>query len=279
MPITLTIGDVTGVTLKVDSGVQEAQDFYGGPSARVTYMCPYNKRYDLGRALMGTSVSVGASITRTLPHQYPPSSNMYCIGIDNIEGIKPKRDETGWMTFEVACVTATYGVPVHQFTDGNPGNGNIDPSGKAWTRTTGNVSAEVVRPPHGTYYYVPSGGQIEDGTFGITIPNLELTLTRVMMPFVPLAQMMFLAGKVNNAPYRIGNQSFARGCLLFAAGPFDSAIDPLAGLVFEVQYKFLARPFEWNKTINKSGDFVLMNTVQDGSGQFPFTYADFTLLP
>ena len=279
MPNTLTIGTVTGVTIFVDTGVQESEDGYGGPSASVIYMCPYEKRYDLVRALKPQASGVGTSITRTLPHAYPPSPNLYCVSVGPIEGIKPRRDSTGWLTYEEAKVPVTYGVPLVQFGSGTPGTGGIDPSGQPWTRTAINVSAEVVKPPHGAYYYVPSGPLIEDGSFGIMVPNMEITIHRSMMPFIPIYEMAGLAGKVNNAPYRLGNYSFERGTLLFAAGPAESAIDPAGNLVFDVSYKFLWRPFEWNKTINKSGNLVYLNTAQNGSGLFPFTYADFTLLP
>jgi hypothetical protein len=280
----LTIGGVD-CTIRLDDlgdrAIVEGIGEDGSPTASVHFKCSYADRYTLFRAMKGTSVKNGTQIVRTIPYQYPPSPNLYCLSISDVTGIKPRTTSTGWVIFEYAVFTANFGVPKYQYDLNAPGGQN-DPSGQPWTTTKFKVSAEVVSPPGGAFYIGPFPGAslAEESAIGIIRANCEVSITRRFVPYVPLdAVMGLVAGAVNSEPITFSDHVFPIGTLLFAGLESEPSNDPAGNPTQELHYTYLGKDDDWNKVISKDGSLQFLNTAADGSGQGPYAYLDFSILP
>ena len=284
MPTTLTIGGVS-CTIALedlgDSAIVESVSQDGGPEANVVFRCAYGDRYTLARALLGTSVAVGRTIVRTLPFAYPPSPNLYCLAIPEIKGIKPRRDATGWVYYQLAQLTAQFGRPKYDYT-ATAADGQNDPSGHAWTTTRVKVSAEVLTPPDGAFYigpFSPNGKKVEEASVGIVRANCEVAVTRHFLPFVPLDEVMSLIGSTNLYPIQFSNHVFQQGCLLLVGCDTTPNTDPASNHTQEVTYTFLGKSNDWNQFIAKDGSLQFLNSRIDNTGTTPYSYQDFSILP
>lgn len=256
-----------------------------GPSASVVFQCPYDSRFDLIAGLAGGSKKDDTGkIVYTTPYAYPFGTNMYVREIPRIVGIgKPKRRSDGWPTWDIARVSATFGVPRWGF-DATTG----DLSGRPWTTTRCRVNAEVVVPPGGTFYYselpehysgnVDNGKPLREGQAGLIHVVNEFTVTRHWMPYIPLEEIDALIGTVNDVDTLVGDHLYEDGQLLFAAFDYTETIDMLGKVVYECSYTVLAKTGErntWNAVLDSSAVQHIINTEADESGEYPYKYSDF----
>lgn len=279
MAARLTINGVSA-GIVIDSGVRESQP-ESGAEATVVFQCTYSQRYDLVKGLLPRAYVSGTSIIRVKPYAYPPSPNLYCSAVSNIEGIGPYTDAAGWLQFKEARVTAEFKLPQWNFdASSDPALGG-DPSGQPWTTTTCEVSAEILKVPGSGYVLMGSGEPLDEQVRGIMLPQVAIRMKRHLMPIVPLSQLITVGGCVNSATIKFANYTFPRGCLLCMGGTSEQAVDTTGAVVQEVEYILMGRPrgIEWNAFPGSDGTWRLANTISDGSGSYPYPYANLSSLP
>lgn len=264
-----------------------------GPRATVHYLCAWSKRYQLMAALRGGV----AGFVRVIPHQYPTSPNLICLSIGEVEGLKGRRDSNNWATYESAIIPAEYGIPAWDTVASAPDEPQSDPSGKAFTKTKMRASAEVFQPPLGAYYWKDGpdvGKKLNDSQIGIIRPRVEIQMTRLFAPFVPLDFARAYLGMLNDKPVYIADTIFQRGTLMLAAfdagdGSDDgSGAGSLEGKTFELQYTFVGNGYvddgsgtstliapDWNQYLGSDGKWHFITTKSDGTGSTPYFYADY----
>jgi hypothetical protein len=294
---------VNGVTATVylgedggSGGIEESWPEGQPAKVVVYYKVPWASRYAFIAGLRG-GVSAG---TVLLPHAYPHSPNLSCVGIGSIRPIKPKLSSTGLIDYQWAIVPAEYGVPQFDMTGSSTGDGaggsggtGADPSGKAFTNTSWNITTEMFVPPVGSYYWEggPSDGSLvapSDATLGLFRTRIEFTVRRSWLPAPRLADAFLYAGTVNNKPVRIADFRFNRGTLWLAgvAGGMErtESIDGRSG---EMSYTLVgsgivwdaagavATQVEWNQYMGAGGAFYYVNTAADGTGKRPYAYTNY----
>ena len=288
---TFTINGVPCSAYMEDELVESYSD--EGPRATVTFQCAWSQRQLLVQGLLGTVGLSGGSIVRNLPYAYPydqgADNPRRCLDIPEIRGVKPRADVgnnsggTGWPTYQYARVKAVFGIPAWQCVAGNPGGQN-DPSGLPYTVTKIKTSSEVFSPPGGSFYYKTgsnAGKPVEESTVGIVRPRVEIVMTRMSLPNLPLSNILFLSdGVVNQSEVTIGDYTFPEGCLLFLSANTEPRLEKATGnLLQDVEFNFLGNTeIDWNMFMDRTGEYVLINDKSDGSGNPPFGYDDFSPL-
>jgi hypothetical protein len=290
---------VNGVTATVylgedggSGGIEESWPEGQPAKVVVYYKVPWASRYAFIAGLRG-GVSAG---TVLLPHAYPHSPNLTCVGIGSIRNLKPKISSTGLVDYQWAIVPAEYGVPQFDMMGSGGGGGGggagadyTDPSGKPFTNTDWQVTVETFQPPTGAYYWQsgPSAGKaIPDSTLGLIRSRVEFTIRRSWLAYPPLAFFMAYSGSVNSVPVRISDYVFRRGSLYLPGGQGGMSRDgSLEGRTGELVYTLVGNgpvsvngePYvpEWNEYMAIDGSWQYANTEIDGSGDWPYRYSNF----
>lgn len=263
------------------NALSEGYPAEGGATAKMVLRCPWALRGRLAFALRGGISDAGGSPARVAPYAYPENPRLYCLSIESIKGLKPRVDQDGGLGYAEAEVSASFGVPPYQYA-ANPPYGPNDPSGAAWTTTTIRTSAEVVSPPDGGYYlgpFAPNGTRMDEANVGIVVPDVEITMTRHMLPQLPLAALIAAIGYVNAAPIAFGDYTFDIGRLLLVGAEDEPDCDPFGVPAFKLKYTLLGKTKDWNQVIAADGSLQFLNTSQTGNGVGPYKYADLTALP
>jgi hypothetical protein len=276
--IYLTVAPPAAITVPCtvmrDSGIIEANP-ETGPIATVKFGCLWQNHYNLVHNLLGlwTGTPPG-NVMYTTPAGYPPSPNLVCTSIPSIEPIgKPAIIETNylgqtvgfpWMTRESVILTAVFTRPPYQPVDG--GYFTISFSG----------GGEFLTIPETTYRF--GDGTPTNTPIGILIPQAQITVTRYKMPFIPDVIMMGLLGQLNNDAFQIGYNIYAPGTLMFMNGDTEIQSDTFGNLTYQVQYRFMYRPIDWNWYLHpdRTTGFA---PVTDGNGNGPYGYGNFDTLP
>jgi hypothetical protein len=248
------------------------------PVATVQLQCPWAGRYYVWKGMLGTATGGAGSIYRQAPMTYWDSPNLVCVAI---AGARPIR-HTGITTFSECRFTATFTYPTYNF----PGqqNGITDASGVAWTTTRIRVSAQVTQVPLGTFVWTggaDSGKAVPEAQLGITVPHTEISITRHLMPYLPISEAESCVGTVNSNPVTIGNRTYANGELLFAGMSGDIECDVSCNRTFKCDYTMLGvKGHTWNQILDRQLTWQTVNTNSSGTGNAPFASTDFwNILP
>lgn len=260
-------------TILADEGITLAYPDEG-PTATVKFKTLWTDQYQLAKDLIGTSTNVGGTTVRTEPFAYPGNPSLYCKTITSVRPIGPTIPLTGvglpWITKKWAITEAVFKRPLFSF------NGLDGPYGQPWTTIQFGASGEFVTLPDSTYRF--TDGTPTNTPIGKVVPQIEINVKRYFMPYLPVAEMAALVGKINNAVYRVGNYSFPAGTLLFMGGPSEFAADTAGNITQEVEYKLVYRPINWNKYFHPNRT-TGWDTVTDGSGNSPYESGNFATLP
>lgn len=270
-------------------GIQES--WPEGQSARavVHYQCAFADRYAL---MMGLRGGVFGGVIY-LPHYYPHSPNLVCVGIGEVKFTKPRFDPNiGFATYELAIVPAEYGVPQFDMYPSLGGSNYTDPSGKAFTDTDWQLTVEALQPPTGAYYWEggPKAGKaVPDTSLGIIRPRFEFTVRRSWLPYPPLSFFATHGGSVNDDDVRISDHIFPRGTLLLPGAQGGMGRDgSLEGRTGELVYTLVGNgpvqggsgdPFtpEWNQFLADDGTWQYVNLLPTSpvSTKRPYRYSNF----
>lgn len=255
-----------------DEGIIESNP-ETGPEARVKFKCLWSDHYRLVQGLLGYQTSAPpANIVYTGPYSYPPSPQLLCTSVERIQGLGKylpffNQNAAGipWIARKKAIVTAVFRRPQWQ---------GFNSSGFFSISLAG--GGEFLTIPETTYRF--ADGTPTNTPIGIVLPQSEITVTRYRMGFIPDQYIDLLLGKVNNAAFTIGWNTYPPGTLLFMPGNSQFDADVLGQVTYQVEYKFMRRPIEWNKCLhpNRTTGFA---TVTDGNGAPPYGSANFDILP
>ena len=262
-------------TIMIDEGIMESNPA-SGPEARVKFKCLWSDHYKLAQGLLGYQQSAPPSnIIYTGPYSYPPSPQLICTSIERIQGLgKPLpffwQNAAGlpWIAPKRAIVTAVFTRPQWQ---------GFSASGFFSISTAG--GGEFLTIPETTYRF--GDGTPTNTPIGVLIPQMEITVTRYKMGFIPDAEMVACTGKLNNAPFAIGWNIYPAGTLLFMPGNSSTEADSLGNIVYQVEYKFMFRPINWNWFFhpNRTTGFALITDGNAGGGNPPYGSTSFEILP
>jgi hypothetical protein len=289
-----------------------------GRTATVTFQCLWNDRQPLIAGLVGVVGYDHGNILRTPPFEYPFGQDDYaavggaitasilerrllCTSISRVQGTKWETDVEGgafsswpgWGGYVYALVTAEFTTPNYQIVTSNPGTtGFQDPSNFAYMTTRVRASGEILAPPDGAMVFAEGplkGDMLRDVGSAQPRVRLEVNVTRIRMPIIPLQLVEPLVGGVNNKPITFGNYDFQNGSVLFNGINPEPRTDPYSGgIVWDIEYQFLVngpvlhfgdqepREADWNWFIDPDGDWVLVNYVN--TTRTPFPYTDFSKL-
>lgn len=254
-----------------DSGVREAIDG-SGPTAEVRFSVAWGDRFEFVGATKGTATGGAGAIVRTVPAAYPPSPNLFAMTC-RIEPLgKLRRDDDGWADYDRAIVTVGFSTPRWDFT---PNSGN-DPSGQPWTTTTFDMGGEFLTLPLSAYKF--AGGKTLTAPVGRVLPQIAISYKRHWVPYLPVAEVFNLIGKLNADPVDLGNFVCPPETLLFLGAPNQRDADTAGNVVQQVDYKLMFRPISWNKFLHPDGTSGFQY-LADGNGDHVYELGDFTTLP
>lgn len=244
-----------------------------GPFAKVIYKIDdWSMLFPFINALMGFASSSGPingiTVVRGVPHSWPPSPNLYCKSAVLLEGLgRPILNADGYPDYDGgALVSAEYRPPSFDFDGGRLDlNQMIDP-GTPLTWCTQDVSycteeftvdAPVTVPPK-----VPTK---------IRLSNSVLTLTFHRVPYMPMAAVRALIGRVNSSPFL----GAATGLVKFNGADVHREWNDDGSVVQEVKMVFHERPtgYEWNSGPDPANPFTF-TPVADSLGNKPYKTGD-----
>lgn len=268
-------------TILSDSGITESQE-PRQPQARVRFKCAAGDHYQLIKDVVGTSTAVTdwtiGNIERVFPLPYPPSPNLIGRAVESVEFKGPATRIPGvplpWFWRKYAYVTIRFELAL--FNDGE-GNGQQDISGQPFTSTTFNTSGDSMSLP-GSVLKFPRGAPNKTAAAGIVIPQAEIQMTRHLMPFIPLPQMLALQGKVNAAPIQFLNMAIDVGHVLFVGGSTQITCDTLGNLMWDVTYNMVYRALPWNMFFSPTPGEGWAIPL-DQAGNPVYQPGDFSILP
>jgi hypothetical protein len=272
MATLITPGGIS-YTVMHDQGITESIDPESGPQAQARLRCSWTDHYAFMQEWIGTSKKVGSAIVRSYPLAYPPAPNLRARAIAGVELLgKPTTNvPSGWLVASDVIVTVHFGILLY---GGQQSQGGA--TGQPYTTVTFGVSGEFLTLPESTYRF--PDGTPTNSPVGRVIPQIQINVRRYQVPYLPVAEMVALAGSVNSTPTQIGNYTFAPGYLLFSGGPSDFTMDSLGNVTNQVDYTFMYRPIPWNYYLhpNRTTGFAL---ITDGNGNPVYGSGDFNTLP
>lgn len=260
-----------GWAIMEDTGITEANP-ETGPMATVKFkIYDGSQRYSFVNQLLGQwSGTPPNSYTYIGPYEYPPSTNLICTSVPSIESLGRKIPIVGvglpWWFGEYAVVTAVFTRPPWvPLTDGN-GFFTIEFNGSGQFLDLPGTSFQF---PDGT----PTGGQI-----GLLMPQAQIVVRRIRMPFLPDSIVTPLYGTVNNAPFEIGWNVYNKGTLLFVGMNTVTNAAPFGGITYDVSYLFNWRAVDWNYEWypDLTTGWAL---VSNGAGVYRYGYTNFNVIP
>jgi hypothetical protein len=259
-----------------------------GPAADALFKCAWYDRYTVAQTLVGFGRG-------TPPWSWPGSPNLKCLSLGRIvgsgrprvlqvpRGVAPNIIPAGWPEYDYAIIPANFGILPYATGDGTPENPIQDPSGKPWTTTRFRVAGEVFQPPGGTYYYQGegdfSGKPVEKSTLGIIRPKTEISITRHRVTGLDIGAIEAYMGTLNIGNVTFGNKTYDPGWLMFAGWNSNVSINSLGQVETEAEYSVMSQDGDWNEIQAKDGNWYLINTMPDGTGDNPFAYTDFSMMP
>ena len=243
-----------------------------GPTADVTMRCYWADRFTVYKGLVGGAYKSGTQVKYAWPFTYPDSPNLRCVGISNVRGIKPRTNASGWVYYAQCRFVAHFAVPSW---DAIPQNqGAPDPSFQEMTTTRMRGTSEIFAPPGGSLVFA-DGSPVPDSSIGIVRGRTEIVMTRHLVPWPPINAIMSLTGCVNNDTITFGDQTFARGFLLYTNPDIEPVSDPSTGnRCWDITFTMLGnQDYEWNKFLSPAGTWQIAGP---SVGTTVFQYQNFS---
>lgn len=254
-----------------DGGIKEAYP-ESGPTAQVIYNVPWDYHYTFVAGLLGQWTGTPPStFVYTGPYQYPSSTNLMCTSISSIEPYGKPWVSTvlpiplPFLPRKWCRITANFTRPPYQ-----------PATSGGYFKITFGASGEFLTIPNTTYQW--ADGTPTNTPIGVLLPQVEITVTRYKLPFLPDQVCIPLVGTLNNAAFQIGNNMYPMGQLMFAVGNSETEADVFGNISYQMEYKFMYRPVDWNWYF-KPDRTTGFSLITDGNGNPPYAYSDFSILP
>jgi len=273
-----------------DTVVERVTEY--GPEAVVKFQCPYASRLQVAQTLMGTVVWTGSQVVRLNPFQYPPLPYLYCLEIASIVGLNPIVDHTGWQSYKSAVITAVFRRPLYPFINASPATTQADPSGQPYTVTRFSSTVDMVPAVSGSFRWASgsttgANAIVPDNIITQLQSQTQITMTRYMMPYIPLNYFEQFKWNVNLNPIAFSDHTYPKGTVLFWNIESEPTADSAGNYSQNVTYVMLAKAHDWNMFPNPKDtanpgalDFATSTGSLSGSPVYPYPYSDFfTNLP
>jgi hypothetical protein len=259
-----------------------------GPWREVVYILPWDDSDAFMDALMGyasASPGPGLPIVYGVPHAYPGNDRLYCMEV-NAEPIGAGQpapdalDSNGLIDASLsklfssdwAKVTARYqasridfqGIETATAFGGQPvpwSTDNIRGYVQTYPIPAGVIKAEGTDEPN-------------DKPFELRVNEEEWTRKRYMQDYLYTDLARSLGGTVNSKPIW-GNPI---GTMLLQPFDANSGLQTDGSRSSELSMSWLFRPIDRNKKLSKVGTDIAWVRQVDGSGNYPYPYADHTPL-
>lgn len=272
----------TGVAYcQLHDGLEEGAD-QGGLYAKKSYLCAWVDRWKFLKELRGSTTITGGSggkITRLLPAVYPDNNYLYAFDakvtpFGNNRGLGPNQITYDYAKIDVTFKTADYNFDNSQST-GEPAVDSV---------TFGTVdlafSGEFLSLPTNHKFQFVTSGKASSQSQGVLVPNIEYSITRHQIPFLPVTIIKGLMGRINAAAW----YGFDPETVMFVGGSARRSATTEGLQAWDLDYRFLWRPYSWNKALTELGTWDTI--MAGGVGPPPLTggsklylTGDLSLLP
>lgn len=286
MPETVDIGGVA-CKFRQSSGVKGKVDPQRGQTESVEIHCPWAQRQTVIKALAGYSkLDEDGNVVYVDPFKHPDIPELQVIALPSYLGMgRDRRSANGYLEYDEFQIACEFGIPIFgQSGASDPGD---DPTGKPYTTTTIQFNAEMIIPKSGTYkwaQYALAGTPVNEGSIGIAVPHMQITIKRHMMPTIPVDLIMEHIGKINEFEVEFAGHVFDGGHLLFVGCGANITLDTLGERRYEVDYILAGQKVHsWNNFLDPDGNWNLV--TEDGldsfdpeeypGGRAPFKYSNF----
>lgn len=240
-----------------------------GPYINVQYYI--NSYSDVDRfinALVGagtlTGPITGGTTIRNSPHQHPLSTNLFCTCASLVAGLgAPTTSSNGYPDFAGGALVAAEYRPLAWDAISANANNSIDPSTSILYCTQSlDFTTETFTIADNTFKFVSSSA-ITGVPAKYSIPVTELVLTFHQLPYMPMATVRSLRGKVNNATF-LGATA---GTVLFRGAKSEREFNQDGTVVQKLQLMFSERStlHPWNSLPSRT-TLVWGAVTEDGTG-------------
>lgn len=206
--MSITISTTAGsVTLKESFDGYEAGIDLDGPYINKQYLAPtWDSVFPSINALRGTvSVSGGSGgiVTRSIPHQCPESTNLYCLDARCVPLAEVDAKDSGRPGFRLPIISCSYRVPkyeiqnsddpagINSFTnDSNPG------SPYTYAMMSIDFATEVIPVPGAAYKFTSPTLRTNVSVIK-TVGTAKIVFVRKYVPYLPFVNITQYMNKVN----------------------------------------------------------------------------------
>lgn len=233
---------------EISAGYTEAADLGSGVTSTKGFLCDWDDRFKVGRALLGytssagkgKATSPGAAITFFYPAAHPELYNCFVQSI-RFEGVGAPRQAPYQGGFTKCIVWANFGtmrfnplgLAQNSFGDGN--------HGFIYAEQKMSSSAEYVTVPE-KYTKFKTSGKKTGGDQGIRLALIQLEITLHALPYMPDFIVQQKSGQINDAAYL----GFAAGKLMFNGVTTQESANTDGSYTMEGTYSFTGRSQRWD---------------------------------
>lgn len=244
----------------IDGFIKGVDD--SGPFYKVTYLIDdWSMSDQFCNVVMGFGSSTGSgggiTVTKSAPHQHPLSPNLFARSAVVVQGLgKPIFNSNGYPDYDGgALIEVEYRSPPFDF--GGSGtnflNNQIDSATPlSWCTQEIDFTSTTFTLPNSRFRYTggPGSGTFTDVYVKFEVPTTLMTLTFHQLPYMPVAGIRNLQGRVNNATF-LGCPA---ECVLFKGGKTSREPNPDGTIVQTVTLTFEARDASqpWNSLPSSS---------------------------
>lgn len=266
-----TIGGIE-CRVVVDGVAKGNSSLGGGPWRDIIYQCAWDDSDTVMDALLDVasySGGPGGAIAYPSPYRYPGNTNLVALEC-TAEMVGPtKPDTTKVVSSDYAHIRVHFGVP--SFDIAGTQN-DLAFNGKAvpWGRDTVRGFYETHPIEKAALQDAGSNNPPVKGEMKVQI--LEFHRSRLMVPYLNLAVLTSLIGKVNDRPIGI----FDTGTIRVEPWDVGSDVQPDGTRVTTLEQTFSWRSVDWNYQLSEDGVWTYYDIA--ATGLPPNPYADISPL-
>lgn len=228
----------------------------GAITAHATWKCAYADLVQWLTIANGTLENVFNGVQRFVPLRFPDATALLATNVD----VKLTGYDYALNLYSTAVIDVDFSTPQFDMTGQN-----------AFLTENMRFGGNMITLP-GSSYHFPSDSSKVNQDVGRFVPEVELNITKQMVPGLDVTTILSLTGKVNNAPFLGG----AEGTVLFTGANSDRQTTATFVQSFQIQLSFMYRPVPWNQLCRPDG--TGFEAVQDGGGNGIYQEADLTQL-
>ena len=281
----ITIPAVGGGTVSARifiDGFKKGEGLREPPWREVIYQVAWDQSDLFMDSLLGgnttTVVMPGATYTRTTPHQYPGNENLYCVGVQMVDGLGVPMPDTKLLAYGDGqggpgwChLLARYEAP--PFDIGGTETNMVPPGGNyamPWSRW--NIqSRTIIRPVPGEALVGEASDNAPSQRFPMRIHQETIGVTFYQVPFIYVDVYRSLAKCLNDAVLF----GWPVGQVIFEGYNFDGERATNGQYQQTLNLEFVAQSYDWNM-MPRDDDMAFEYVKGATNNQRPYTYADLT---